>query len=219
MEEQTEHVLTPKEQFHSLLHFLMHNHYAQGALAAVVGLFVLLWLMKYMSSGNLRALEDKALRGDMEAATQLAELYQYGEEGAPMNYKKAERWYRAAASVGDAAGQNGLGSLYFNGQGMQQSYADAFRLYEMAAKQGHPMGQANLALMHFRGHGTSPNPQKAYFWALLAKMNPRSIDIQKRTESFGTFFKEVYNACTPEQRTAPEERARDWKPEKKSKDA
>lgn len=215
MEEETQHVAGPKEQLHMALHFLMHNHYAQGALAAVIGLFVLLRLMKYMSTGNLRALEDKALRGDLEATVQLGELYQYGEEGAPINYKKAERWYRAAASVGDAGGQNGLGSLFFNGQGMQQSYADAFRLYELAAKQGNPMGQANLALMHFYGHGTPTNAQKAYFWALLAKMNPRSVEIQKRTENFGTFFNQVYNACPPAQRTAPEERARDWKPEKK----
>jgi hypothetical protein len=217
MEQDTEqHIVTPKEQLHALLHFIQHNHYAQGAVAAVVIILLLMIVMKRASGGKVRALEAQAQGGDVKAAALLGELYQYGEEGAPVSYKKAERWYRAAASTGNADGQNGLGSLYFFGQGVQQSYGDAFRWFELAAKQGQPMGQANLALLHFRGHGTQQNAQKAYFWALLAKTNPRSVEIQKRSESFGTFFNEIYNACPPNLRTAPEERAKEWKPEKKA---
>lgn len=215
MEQQAQSAADPVKQLKTAWHFLMHNHYAQIAVLVIVVLWVLFSLMKRASMRRVRELEARANNGDAAAAAEVGELYQYGEEGAPVNYGKAERWYRAAASVGNAAGQNGLGSLYFHGQGMVQNYGDAFKYFELAARQGHPMGQANLALLHHRGNGTSPNPQKAYFWALLAKTNPKSVDIQKRTASFGTFFNEVYNNCPPAQREAPEERARSWKPEKK----
>ena len=215
MEEETQEVAGPKEQLHQAMHFLLHNHYAWAAIAFVVAVIALLWFMKRMSTGKLRALEARAQGGDIKAAAEVGELYQYGEEGAPINYKRAEKWYRAAAAAGNAAGQNGLGSLFFSGEGLQQNYGDAFRYYELAAKQGHPMGQANLALLHFRGNGTPQNIQKAYFWALLAKTNPDSVDIQKRTESFNKFFHDVYTACPPDMRTAPEARAKDWKPETK----
>ncbi|TAL36224.1 MAG: sel1 repeat family protein [Alphaproteobacteria bacterium] len=215
MEQQTPRVADPLTQLKTAWKFLMHNHYAQIAVLVIIVLWVLFTLMKRASMRKVRELEARAKGGDAVAAAELGELYEYGEEGAPVNYRQAERWYRAAASVGNAAGQNGLGSLYFNGHGMLPNYSDAFKYYELAAKQGHPLGQANLALLHHRGKGTSPHPQKAYFWALLAKTNPKSVEIQKRTASFGTFFNEVYNNCPPAQREAPEERARTWKPEKK----
>ena len=216
MEEEEQPTLPPRQQLVQALHFLMHNHIAQGVVAAIILIIFLFWLMKYVSTGKLRALEASAKNGDMAAAALLGECYQYGEEGAPTNYKKAERWYRAAAAAGNAAGQNGLGSLYFNGDGVDQNNADAFRYYELSAKQGNPMGQANLALMHYRGKGTEQNTQKAYFWALLAKTNKDSVDIQKRTESFNKFFHEVYTACPAPMREAPEKRAKDWVPEKKT---
>lgn len=215
MQQQPQNVADPVKQLKTAWHFLMHNHYAQIAVLVVIVIWALFWMMKRASMRKVRALEARAKGGDVVAAAELGELYEYGEEGAPVNYRLAERWYRAAASMGNAAGQNGLGSLFFYGRGMPQNYSDAFKYFDLAARQGHPMGQANLALLHHRGNGTPQNAQKAYFWALLAKTNPNSVDIQKRTESFGTFFNKVYNNCPPAQREAPEERARDWKPEKK----
>lgn len=219
MEEEQQPTLTPRQQLGQALHFVLHNHYAWAVLGGIVAIIVLFWFMKRVSMGKVRALEARAQGGDVKAAAELGELYQYGEEGAPINFKRAEKWYRMAAAAGNAAGQNGLGSLFFLGDGLQQSHADAFRYYELSAKQGHPMGQANLALMHYRGKGTEQNTQKAYFWALLAKTNPDSVDIQKRTESFNKFFHEVYTACPAPMREAPEKRAKHWKPEGKDKPA
>ncbi len=213
-DEQTGQPLTAGQQLHGMLHFLTHSHYAHIAAGVLVGLILLFWLFSYLSRGKIRGLEQSAAGGDPAAAAELGEMYQYGEEGAPVNYKKAEKWYRVAAAAGNAAGQNGLGSLFFNGQGVELNFNEAFKYYEAAANQGHPMGQANLALMYYKGKGTPQNARRAYFWALLAKTNRRSSEIQKRTESFGDFFKQIYTGLTPEERKAPEDKARDWKPEK-----
>jgi hypothetical protein len=216
-EDQPHGPLTPGQQFRHLLHFLTHNHYAQIVLAVVVGLALLLWFFKYMSRGKLRGLEQSAKGGDIMAAAELGEMYQYGREGAPINHRKAQQWYRLAAAAGDAGGQNGLGSLFFNGDGVEQNFGEAFKYFELSANQGHPMGQANLSLMYFKGRGTGLNKRRAYFWALLAKTNARSTEIMKYTESFSKFFNELYNSLSPEERKAPEDKARDWKPEKPEK--
>jgi len=66
--------------------------------------------------------------------------YLHGDYGVALKY------WRPEAEKGDANAQNGLGVLYFYGEGVARDPAEAKRLFLLAAAQGHAKAQGNLAL-------------------------------------------------------------------------
>ena len=75
------------------------------------------------------------------------EKYFYGR-GVNKDYSEALKWYRKAAEMGHASGQNTLGYMYKNGLGVAKDYAEAFKWYKMSAEQGYDAGQNNLGYMY-----------------------------------------------------------------------
>ncbi|MEZ0224547.1 MAG: tetratricopeptide repeat protein [Alphaproteobacteria bacterium] len=205
-------VTGPLQQMKWLWNFIIHHPpvmYGLIGFAVVVALF---WLLKRMAGKPLRDLEKKA-QGDMAVAAHLGDMYRNGEEGAPLDYRKAAYWYRRAAEAGNADGQAGLGALYYMGQGMRQDYAAAAEWNHRAALQGHAHGQGYLGLLYFKGYGTPKNPSEAYFWIVLA-MAPREKGQASMASmpSFVTFAKEVSQSLSPTERETLKQRAKDWKP-------
>jgi len=68
------------------------------------------------------------------------------------------------AAQGDAEGQNRLGLLYVQGQGVPQDYAKARHWWEKAAAQGNAKAQCNLGLLYVQGLGVPQDYAKARHW-------------------------------------------------------
>ncbi|MBT5651800.1 MAG: sel1 repeat family protein, partial [Nitrospina sp.] len=64
------------------------------------------------------------------------------------DYKTALEKWKPLAEQGNANGQNGLGVLYANGQGVAQDYREAVKWYRLSAEQGVAKAQYNLGVMY-----------------------------------------------------------------------
>jgi TPR repeat protein len=80
------------------------------------------------------------------------------------DYAEAVKWYRKAAEQGDDFGQNSLGSMYEDGEGVAQDYAEAVKWYRKAAEQGNAKAQIELGIMYAAGHGVAQNRAEAVKW-------------------------------------------------------
>jgi clan AA aspartic protease (TIGR02281 family) len=92
----------------------------------------------------------------------------YKGDGVPQNYAEALKWFRLAATQGQALAQNNLGVMYYIGEGVPQNYAEALKWFRLAATQGQAFAQNNLGLMYENGHGVPPNYVRAYIWYNLS---------------------------------------------------
>ena len=90
------------------------------------------------------------------------------------NYYLAEDYNRAfpvcsrAAKQGNAIGQNGLGFMYAEGEGVSKNARKAVKWFRLAAEQGLPKAQFNLALMYHNGEGVTKDDREAVKWFRLA---------------------------------------------------
>jgi TPR repeat protein len=136
-------------------------------------------------------------------------MYHKGQ-GVPQNSREAVRWYRLAATQGDAGAQFNLGLMYHKGQGVIQDYKEAVRWYRLAATQGNTKAHYSLGLMHDRGHGVIRNNVYAHMWFNIAAISDgpnavkaRSIvsgkmtaaDISKAQDLARDCVRKNYNAC------------------------
>ena len=71
---------------------------------------------------------------------------------------------RHLAQGGDAAAQNELGLLYYEGKGVPQSHRKAKEWFDKAVEQGHTGAQVNLGTLYLRGEGAPQSSQMALFW-------------------------------------------------------
>ena len=71
---------------------------------------------------------------------------------------------RTSADGGDAAAQNQLGLLYYQGKGVPQNHLQAKQWFEEAAKQEHTGAQTNLGTLYLNGEGAPQSDRMALFW-------------------------------------------------------
>lgn len=109
----------------------------------------------------LKALEQAAAQGNVNAQFRLGAMYENGE-GVPRDYARARRWYEKAAAQGNGWAQICLGVLYAEGHGVRQDYAQARAWFEKAAAQGEgdlpgdwaaPEAQYHLGMLDAGGLG------------------------------------------------------------------
>ncbi|MBS0394052.1 MAG: caspase family protein [Proteobacteria bacterium] len=79
----------------------------------------------------LRIWMDAANAGDVEAMTNVGEIYERGLGGTP-NYEAAAIWYQKAADKGYSRALFNLGTLYEQGQGVDKDPVKALNLYRQA---------------------------------------------------------------------------------------
>lgn len=77
---------------------------------------------------------DRANRGSVDAAYNLAVIYQHGD-GVALDYGKAMHWYKVAADRGDKASRIQVGLMYQIGQGVAADQEEAHRWYTMDRRQ------------------------------------------------------------------------------------
>lgn len=87
---------------------------------------------------NWRPLADA---GDADAQAALAGMY-VGGVGVAQNFRRAVRWYEAAARQGHVQAQLNLGELYAEGRGVPRDPIQGLKWLGIAAATGHPWAVA-----------------------------------------------------------------------------
>ncbi|TLX55298.1 sel1 repeat family protein [Stutzerimonas nosocomialis] len=83
----------------------------------------------------LRACQQAASDGDMQAAYELGEFH-YDGRRAPRDLSKALYWFEQASLRGHALAQHRLGVMFFRGEGVQANNVQAYIVLKMAAVNG-----------------------------------------------------------------------------------
>ena len=93
------------------------------------------------------------------------ELNNIGREYfSQQNHAEAIKYFRLAASRGNAYAQYNLGIIYDYGHGVAKDQAEAVRWYRKAAVQGNADGQTNLGTSYFNGQGVEKDHATAVYW-------------------------------------------------------
>jgi putative methionine-R-sulfoxide reductase with GAF domain len=113
---------------------------------------------------------------------------------------------RDMAQHGDAAAEDRLGRLYAEGdekQGVAANDKEAARWFTSAAEHGSVSAQYKLGLLYWGGHhGLPKDPNRAYFWAVLARAGGH-----EGGKDLATF---LANGMTRAQAAAIEQQAEIW---------
>jgi len=89
---------------------------------------------------------------------ELATLYKYGK-GCNLSYKKALKWYRKSAKLGNQKASYSIGYMFYKGLGTtEQNYTKAVKWFE---KSSDPMAYYWLGVSYLKGHGVTQNLEKA----------------------------------------------------------
>lgn len=83
----------------------------------------------------LRACQQAAVEGDLQAAYELGEFY-YDGQRAPRDLAKALEWFEQASLHGHALAQHRLGVMFFRGEGVPANNVQAYIVLKMAAVNG-----------------------------------------------------------------------------------
>jgi len=136
-----------------------------------------------LSTAEVKALEAKAITGDVEAELKLARAYA-GGEAVTKDPLQAAKWYEEAAERGSAAAQTSLGLAYMVGDGVEQDKAKAVTWYKKAARQNDPNALYSLGTAYYNGDGVDISDATAYRWFLLARDagSKNAIDAVRRAE-------------------------------------
>jgi putative methionine-R-sulfoxide reductase with GAF domain len=106
---------------------------------------------------------------------------------------------------GNSAAENAMGLLYAQGdekQDIKQNETEASRWFTKAAEHGSLAAQYKLGLLYWGGHGVPKDPNKAYFWAVLARAGGQ--------EGSKDLAKVLATGMTRAQATAIEQQAEMW---------
>lgn len=127
-------------------------------------------------------------------------------EGYGMDKDPAQAvfWYQKAANSGHPEAQYFLALQYASGKGVKKDEEQAERWISSSASQGYAAAMAELGRRFANGIGIAEDDKRAYFWLTLAYLH-------------GDRSKEKLRAATaaklrPEDVTAQEHAAQNWKP-------
>ena len=107
------------------------------------------------------------LRGDLEAAAIVADIYARGNGNLPPNYAEAAIWFRLAAEAGNRNAARTLGMFYLTGAGVPRDPDEAAIWFRRAAEAGDPVAKADLGSLLLGGKInlklTEPPPVHEWF--------------------------------------------------------
>ncbi|MFZ2960590.1 MAG: tetratricopeptide repeat protein [Candidatus Ozemobacteraceae bacterium] len=83
------------------------------------------------------------------------------------------------AEKGDPMALAGMGDAFFSGFGTPQNLPEALKYYLLASEKGQLSVAYSLAKMFKSGKGTSPDPEKAFFWTIVALQSPCSEAVKR----------------------------------------
>jgi hypothetical protein len=105
-----------------------------------------------------------AAAGRPSAQSLLGWMHARGVGGKGPDPARAARFYRQAATAGDAAAQNNFAELYEAGRGVAADLPEAIRWYRKAAESGFAPAQFNLGRLYAAGTGVQKDFAEARRW-------------------------------------------------------
>lgn len=126
----------------------------------------------YRGDDELTRLRDSAVRGDVQSAWDLCQLYHgappdsfRGRHVAPDDAVAVE-WCRRAATHGHLRASGTLGAMYYTGRGVSQDFAQALHWIQGPATAGVSEAQYLLGLLYANGQGVQRDESQAFSWFL-----------------------------------------------------
>ena len=114
------------------------------------------------------------LVGGVSVAT--AQDFQKGLAAAQAgDYATALQEWTPLAEAGDAAVQNMLGTMHFEGLGVRQDYAEAIKWFKLAAEKGIVEAQIQLGSMYYSGSGVIQDYAEAIKWYRQSAQNGSAV--------------------------------------------
>jgi hypothetical protein len=107
-----------------------------------------------------------ATRGDTDAMADLAHGYRKAFQKP--DFKQAFEWASRSAEKNNRVGQEILGQLYLNGQGVEKDFSKAIFYFRLSAAQNNPWAQNALGSVYENGWGVPSNYDEAARWYLKA---------------------------------------------------
>ena len=159
------------------------------------------------SEAAAKELRKLAEEGNVTAQNRLGLFYKFGK-GVPQNYGQAKRWFEEAAKQGHAEAQINLGMLYLREDAPPRSPQMAIFWFSRAAEQGVVPAFTKLGQMYQEAEGVPEDLVQAYMWFHLAATNGEAPSAEKRDV--------LATKMTYAQITEAQQRAREWKPTRKS---
>lgn len=143
-------------------------------------------------------MRDAAGKGNLLAMSGLARIHSGDVDGFEANQEEVFRWYRAAAELGDRAGQYNLGRSYLHGVGTQIDLTEGWAWIERSADQGF---EPALADLRTRSDQTALNElQYRFQWQV-------EENIRSRPQGANPFSGNPYTQRIPPQFREAERRA------------
>ena len=110
---------------------------------------------------DLKALQEAAEDGDLDAQYRLGRSYYFGDDGAPKDGEKAFYWFQKAAEGDSIAAQYYLGVCYSRSVGTEKDIARAVELFTAAADEGYAPAMTELGLCYELGQGVEMDKGRA----------------------------------------------------------
>ena len=101
---------------------------------------------------------------DMDAAHDLALVFEYGRHGVENDIVAAADWFTKAATAGHIEAMAELGLCYELGCGVEQSDTDALDWYMKAANAGHVTSKFSVAEAFEEARGVPQSDEEACLW-------------------------------------------------------
>jgi TPR repeat protein len=114
---------------------------------------------------GLQWMEKAATVGhDVEAAHELAILFEYGQYDVPVDVVRAAKWFRHAAQRGHVEAMAEYAMCCELGCGREQSDADALEWYVRAANAGHVTSSFSVGEAYEEAKGVPQSDEEACLW-------------------------------------------------------
>ena len=114
----------------------------------------------------IKLLTALASQGDASAMAELA--HGYRRTFQKPDFKQAFEWAFRSAEKNNRVGQEILGQLYLNGQGVEKDFSKAIFNFKLSAAQNSPWAQTALGSIYENGWGVPSNYDEAARWYLKA---------------------------------------------------
>lgn len=108
--------------------------------------------------------------GDVDAAYQVAMVYEYGRHDVETDVVAAAQWFQKGAKSGHIESMTELALCYELGCGLEQSDELALEWYMLAANLGHVSAQYSVAEIFEEARGVPQSDEEACLWYYRAAM-------------------------------------------------
>merc|ERR1719161_232378 len=134
---------------------------------------LILWIKDSLQAVRTRSTpwyQTLAEKGDADALYNVAQNYEYGMFGKPLDLKKAISMYEQSANQGHHFAQNNLGLIYkriaekSSGAEKTDAFNKSVQWLQAGSQAGFAMAQKNLALAYANGQGAKKDYAQAVVW-------------------------------------------------------